>query len=73
MAFTRSPRCEPTTCGFCDLTESYVGVLGVGVVNPVVGIRMEDFETTKKSANAYLTLATDIREHKRETHHDGKD
>lgn len=40
-------------CGFCDLTESYEGVLGVGVVNAVVGIEMEDFETKKKTANPY--------------------
>lgn len=73
MAFTRWPLCEPITCGFCDLTESYVGALGVGVVNPVVGIGMEDFETKKKSASAYSSLAMVIREYGRETHHDGKD
>lgn len=50
-----------------------MGVLGVGVVNPVVGIGMEDFETKKKSASAYSSLAMDICEHGRETHHDGKD
>lgn len=49
----RSPWCGPMACGFCDLTESYEGVLGVGVVNAVVGIEMEDFETKKKTANPY--------------------
>lgn len=73
VAFTRSPRCEPITCGFCDLTESYVGVLGVGVVIPVVGIEMEDCEMKKKTTNAYPTLATDIHKYERKTYHDGKD
>lgn len=69
----RSPWCGPITCGFCDLTESYVGVFGVGVVNAVVGIGMEDFETKKKSANPYSKLATSIHWHERKTHYDGKD
>jgi hypothetical protein len=50
-----------------------VGALGVGVVNAVVGIGMEDFETKKKTANPYSMLATSIRWCERKTHYDGKE